>query len=164
MKVIFAPSCFSYQGSLKHVGTYNLTLNVNFKTWLQIKVTWWPKLTQTGHIAYYQSLRLDVINTMRTFSCLYLFSIKSYKQTTFGDLGWLQMTVSGITDHNFIIQSSCTWVIINSEMGHDPERIAPNWCASFEWEGFQYFPSDLWLLYEEVIEVTWPQVTDINIM
>ena len=62
---------------------------VNFKIWPQVKVTWWPKLTETGHIAHHL-MRLGVANTMSSFSCLYLFSIKSYKQkmVTLGDLKW----------------------------------------------------------------------------
>ena len=43
------------------------------------------EVTQAGHIAYV-SMRLDERNTMRPFSCLYLFWIKSYSQKTVGDL------------------------------------------------------------------------------
>ena len=54
-------------------------LKANFKIWPQVKVTWWPNLTQTGHVAHH-SMRLGVANTMSPFSCLYLFSIKSNNQ------------------------------------------------------------------------------------
>ena len=35
----------------------------------------------------YESKRIDETNTLRPLSCLYLFSISSYRQKTVGDLG-----------------------------------------------------------------------------
>ena len=70
---------------------------VNFKIWPSVKVTCLPTLIQIEHIEY-QSMRLDVTNTMGPFPCLYYILIKSYKQKTFGDLGWPQMTFNGIID------------------------------------------------------------------
>ena len=49
---------------------------------------------------------------------------------------------------------------MNSQRGHDPERITPNGCVSLAWKDYNISP----LTYNgEVIEMTWPQVTDIKI-
>ena len=71
-------------------------------------------LTQVGHIAY-ESMRLDERNTMRPFSRLYLFWIKSYLQKTVGELRWPQMTFWGSP------MKTVAWVIADDLSRHHSE-------------------------------------------
>ena len=71
-------------------------------------------MTQVGHIAY-DSMRLDVSNTMRPLPRLYLFWIKSYSQKAVGELRWPQMTFWESP------METVTWVIDEDLRQHQSE-------------------------------------------
>ena len=90
-------------------------------------------VTQVGHIAYV-SMRLDVRNTMRPLSRLYLFWIKSYSQTTVGDLRWPQMTFGGSP------LKTVAWVFTEDLSQHHSQWMEMFWC---EKEVVEMLPIDI---------------------
>ena len=116
--------------------------------------------------SYCTSIDASWCGTMSPFSCLYLFSIKRYMQKC--DLEWPQMTFSWVTAQKLYIGHH-EWpnkILIeptepkNGQRRHDPDT-TPNWCTSLNGKNFNIYP----LIYNvEVIEVTWPQVTNVKYM
>ena len=92
-KLIFCTIVFLFS---RRDETYKAwTWKVNFKIWPQVKVIWWLKLTQTGHIAYHQCAWVWQRLWAHSHVCISLQSkvISKKRLVTFGDLTW---TFSGV--------------------------------------------------------------------
>ena len=124
MRKILSPLCFSRQDASNGI-SFDLVRSIS-KFDLRSR-------SLRGQVVC-QTMRLDETNTTVLIPCLYVFSIKSYKQKSICDLPWPQMTLKCLLTKN------CTLVITSGLRIHDPERTRMIQCLLLETEAIEHFP------------------------